>query len=243
MVLTPQGVFAGARLPDCERLDGMTLQRAEAMARRWQREARVLPRGHSHAAICASFFAGGLKGDQDSRLAMPHSSVGGAAHESLSGAEAQKELQSFLRGVVLSRVEKYFAGLIDAPRDLLYSHGLRWAFVDYFTSATCGHLFWNRAHTDDDAWITILVALGESAEGGGFAHPSCGVVQEVRAGDIFVVNPAVSHCTTKFGDALANRRMIALFVSDNVLRACGTSAAVAKEEGLEVWRPRHKRKR
>ena len=50
-------------------------------------------------------------------------------------------------------------------------------------------------------------------------------------------------CTTKFGDALANRRMIALFVSDNVLRACGTSAAVAKEEGLEVWRPRHKRKR
>ena len=81
----------------------------------------------------------------------------------------------------------------------------------------------------------------------GVAHPACGVVHAVHAGDILVVNPAQGHCTTEFGDALATRKMIAIFLSRNALRACVTSHEVAVANGLQIWEPqqqlRCKRKR
>ena len=114
--------------------------------------------------------------------------------------------------------------MLDAPIDSLRAYGVQRSYLQYFTSITCGHLFFNRAHEDDDLWLTVLVAVGECAAGGGFAHPSCGVVQAVRAGDILLVNPAVPHCTTEFGDEHATRCMIAVFVSVNALRACDRRA-------------------
>ena len=142
------------------------------------------------------------------------------------------ELRALLLKSVIKRVRTYFADVLDAPRETLRAFGVGRAFVDYFTSMTCGHLFFNRAHADEDLWITILIALGDCARGGGFAHPGCGVVQEVRAGDVLLVNPAVQHCTTEFGDEHATRRMIAVFVSENAFRACATSVAVQREHGL-----------
>ena len=79
------------------------------------------------------------------------------------------------------------------------------------------------------------------------AHPACGVVHAVHAGDILVVNPAQGHCTSEVGDALATRKMIAILLSRNALRACVTSHEVAVANGLQIWEPqqqlRCKRKR
>ena len=86
------------------------------------------------------------------------------------------------------------------------------------------------------------MAFGECGKGGGFAHPTCGVVQAVRAGHVFVVNPSVPHATCEFGDPCASRRMIALYASKSALCACMTSAVVQERMGLS-GRPPKKRRR
>ena len=154
-----------------------------------------------------------------------------------------KQLRTLLTTTVMPKVRKYFADLLDAPRELLQRHGVGTTFVDYFTSITCGHLFYNRAHSDNDLWITILVALGDCECGGGFVHPGCGVVQAVRAGDVLVVNPCVEHCTSEFGDELSSRRMVAIFVSENAFRACATSVSVAESNALSVCQGKAKRRK
>jgi hypothetical protein len=68
-------------------------------------------------------------------------------------------------------------------------------------------------------------------------------VHAVHAGDILVVNPAHGHCTSEFGDALATRKMIAIFVSDNAFRACMTSHEVAQAHGLAEWHPHGKKRK
>ena len=69
-------------------------------------------------------------------------------------------------------------------------------------------------------------------------------IHDVSAGDILVVNPAEPHFTAEFADAHATRRMLALFVSENALRACATSHAVAEANNLGCeMRVRKKRRR
>ena len=157
---------------------------------------------------------------------MPHSMALEEPGVALRALNVQKELRSFLVKVVLPKVAKYFFGLLDLPREALHERDVSRTFAWGFTSTTCGHAFWNRCHVDDDAWVTILVATGACRHGGGFVHPTCGVVQAVRAGDMFIVNPCIPHSTCEFGDVENTRRMIALFVSSNALRACMTSAVV-----------------
>ena len=243
LIMTPEGVWAGARLPDDDMLNTTERAHLQAAVDGWQSCASHLPRGDAHAAICAKFFGGGYKGDQDARMAMNHSAVGGEAAAQLKALDIQKQLRTLLTTTVMPKVRKYFADLLDAPRELLRRLGVGTTFVDYFTSITCGHLFYNRAHSDNDLWITILVALGDCECGGGFVHPGCGVVQAVRAGDVLVVNPCVEHCTSEFGDELSSRRMVAIFVSENAFRACATSVSVAESNALSVCQGKAKRRK
>lgn len=184
--------------------------------------------------MTVKFWAAGLKGDQDGRIAINHSNT------SLS---YQAELRGFLKHFVMPRVEKYLFALLDTPRDRYASLDVSCPFLRGYTSATCGHLFFNRMHTDEDVWVTVLVALGDCARGGGFAHATAGVVHQVSAGDILVVNPAQPHCTAEFGDVTATRRMLAVFVSLNAFRASLASVQVAARCELPAYRRARKRKR
>ena len=243
VVETNDGFFVSARLPDVEMLRKDLLDELMGLIKGWDRRSDHLPRGDVHAAATPKFFGGGLKGDQDARIAMPHSLVLESHGVQLAALETQKQLRQFLKKHVISAVEKYFFSLVDYPKDLFASFSTANSFIDYFTSITCGRLFFNRTHTDDDLWMTVLVAVGDCARGGGFAHPTCGVVHAIRAGHILVVNPAMPHCTSEFGDAHATRHMIAIFVSVNAWRACATSAVVAKAHGLPTFQKQRKRKR
>mmetsp|Transcript_32381 Transcript_32381/g.96451 ORF Transcript_32381/g.96451 Transcript_32381/m.96451 type:complete len:157 (-) Transcript_32381:363-833(-) len=153
-------------------------------------------------------------------------------------------IRAFFLKHILPEVHKYFFDALDCIRDDLYSMGLLYTFVDLFTSTSMGDLFVPRNHDDDDTWLSVLVAVGECSLGGGFAHPAQGVVHAVNPGDIFVVNPTQGHCTSIFGDPLATRKMIAVYLSDNALKASAVSVEVAKREGLTQWVPQlRKRKR
>jgi hypothetical protein len=242
-VVDAHGHFVSARLPVAERLTADELAALGELCVAWAKRGRFTFRGEAHAAVCANFVMGGLKGDQDTCLAMPSSRVAESDKEQLAYLNIMNRLRSALRTSVLSRVEKYFYSLIDCVRDDMHARGLRYTYLDYFTSISLGDLFMPRTHVDDDAWITFIVALGDCELGGGFAHPACGVVHAVHAGDILVVNPAHGHCTSEFGDALATRKMIAIFVSDNAFRACMTSHEVAQAHGLAEWHPHGKKRK
>ena len=243
MVVNADGVFVSARLPVAERLTASELHTLDELCVAWARRGRFTRRGEAHAAFCANFIMGGLKGDQDTCLAMPSSRVAESEKDQLAYLNVMNRLRTALRASVLLRVEKYFYSLIDCVRDDMHELGLRYTYLDYFTSISLGDLFMSRAHTDDDAWITLVVAMGDCTLGGGWAHPACGVVHAVHAGDILVVNPAHGHCTSEFGDALATRKMIAIFVSDNAFRACITSHEVAMANGLTLWHPPGKKRK
>ena len=237
IVVDSDGVFLSARLPNAAMLDDKTLVDLGRVVSGWEKRAHMIPRGAHAASISVKFFGGGLKGDQDSRLGMPHSQVAGDVAEQVACVQVQNQLRALMRTHVLPRVQQYFFDLLDAPCDMFHEHGLLHAFVSYFCGATCGHLFFNRHHADDDLWVTILVALGACTVGGGFAHMEAGVIHAVHAGHILVVNPARLHSTCEFGDAHATRHMIALFVSTNVFRACTTSVHVAHEHDLSMYAP------
>ena len=53
-------------------------------------------------------------------------------------------LRSALCTSVLSRVEKYFYSLIDCVQDDTHARGLRYTYLDYFTSILLGdlHMDW-----------------------------------------------------------------------------------------------------
>lgn len=246
IVYDSDGVFVSARLPASERLQKTELENLDALLVGWARRGRYTRRGESHASICADFIMGGYKGDQDTCMAMFASHVTDSPKVQLAYINLMNRLRTALKPVV-QKAEKYFFSMIDSVRDDLSQAGVRYTFLDYFSSTSMGDLFMPRNHTDDDAWVTIMVALGKCSHGGGVAHPACGVVHAVHAGDILVVNPAQGHCTTEFGDALATRKMIAIFLSRNALRACVTSHEVAVANGLQIWEPqqqlRCKRKR
>ena len=152
-------------------------------------------------------------------------------------------LRTFICKHVIPAVEAFFFSAIDCVRDDLYEMGLRFSFADYFSTISLGDLFASRNHTDDDAWLTIIVAVGDCELGGGWAHPAQGVIDVVKAGDIFLVNPLQGHCTSCFGDALASRKMIAIFLSDSAFKASCISIEVANREGLQRWVPQVWRKR
>ena len=243
VVVNADGDFVSARLPAEERLPKQELDRITALCAAWAKRGRFTRRGEARAAFCADYIMGGHKGDQDTGLAMPSSRVAHSDKEQLAYLNIMNRLRAALRASVLSRVEKYFYSLVDCVRDDMHARGLRYTFMDYYPGIALGDLFLSVAHADDDAWVTLLVAMGDCTLGGGWAHPACGVIHAVHAGDIFVVNPAHGHCTSEFGDALATRKMVAIFVSDNALKACITSHEVAEMHGLTEWCPAHGKKR
>ena len=154
----------------------------------------------------------------------------------LAYLNSQIELGRLLTTLVLPEVKRYLGDLLDIPLDVLGEVGLRerGPFMEYFLGCSCGTLFWSRMHCDDDVWLTIVVALGECAAGGGWANPSCGVIHEVHAGDILVVNPRVAHGTCEFGDVNADRSMIAIYMSTKCFRGALTSTCIAERLGLDV---------
>mmetsp|Transcript_38518 Transcript_38518/g.101620 ORF Transcript_38518/g.101620 Transcript_38518/m.101620 type:complete len:286 (+) Transcript_38518:562-1419(+) len=237
LVVDKGGHFVSARLPVSERLPAPALQQLDELLTAWARRGRYTRRGDCHAAVCTDFVMGGLKGDQDTCMAMPPSHVADTAQTQLAYMNIMNRMRAFLQQHILPRVEKYFFSLIDSKRELMHAAGLRFSFVDYFTSVSLGDAFVPRAHIDSDLWVTVLVATGTCTVGGEFAHPEHGVAHKIHAGDILVVNPAMSRCTAVMSDPDASRRMIALFVSDNALKACLTSMEVATAEGLHAYTP------
>ena len=235
------GIFVGLKLPWCERLPLGVQARLATLAKEWEGLVDHIPRGGRKSSVSVKFFGGGLKHDTDSGVAMHHTPRHFNYEKYLLN---QGTIRNLLRSHVLSRVERYLYSLIDWPRDHLIGLGLGSSFISYFASISCGHLFFNEQHVDNDLYITILVALGECSLGGGFAYMGVGWVQELSAGDIAVVNPLKQHSTAEFGDPLCQRRMIAMFVGKNALIACATSAAVMRDKGLDGGRPpRRRRKR
>ena len=236
------GTFVSLKLPWVERLPLEKLNTLSSLVSTWGEMVGHILRGGRKASICCKFYAGGLKGDTDSGLAMYHTPlphVNFATHY-----HNQNEIRGMLRREILPRVEKYLFSLIDLPKDELRSRGLGSTFVSYFPSMSCGWLFWNELHEDNDVWITILLVLGECKLGGGFAHPTVGWVHKLCAGDILIINPAFLHSTAEVGDALADRRIIVMYMSANNFRACATSQSVMQQHGLCGGRPnprkRHK---
>ena len=225
------GVFGTARLPACVRLAAHELAMLRAPLRAWQTHAPYLPRGDERGAVCVGYVGGWCKGDGDTGQAMPHSHVDATEHVQLAYLDAQIALGRLLTRLVLPRVKAYLGDLLDIPLDVLREIGLyeRGPFMGYYVSCACGTLFWPRVHVDDDVWLTILVALGDCAAGGGWANPTCGVIHEVHAGDILVVNPRVAHGTCEFGDVNADREMIAVYMSTGCFRGALTSMCVAMQ--------------
>ena len=85
---------------------------------------------------------------------------------------------------VIPKVEKYFYSLLDAPREDLEAIGVLKSFLLYYTTVSCGSLYYNKCHVDSDAWFTIFVAMGSCKSGGGIAHPESGVVHARRPVDL-----------------------------------------------------------
>lgn len=245
VVYDEHGHFVSARLPASERLTEKQLKNFDDLLTAWARRGRYTRRGDAHAAVCENFVMGGLKGDQDTCMAMPSSLVAEDEHAQKAYLNVMSRLREFLKEHVLPRIERYLFTLIDCMRDPMHAAGLRHAFVDYFTSISMGERFVPRNHVDEDLWVTAVIAAGSCAHGAEWAHPEQGVAHAVHAGDILVVNPAYSHCTATMQDPEATRRMLALFVSDNALKASLTSLEVARAEGLEAYTPHeiHARKR
>ena len=75
LVETEDGIFVSARLPSASRLADKEVRDLEDLIRAWLKRGRYTRRGDSHAAVCVNFVVGGLKGDQDTVLAMPSSHV------------------------------------------------------------------------------------------------------------------------------------------------------------------------
>ena len=75
LVETEDGIFVSARLPSASRLTDKEVRDLEELIRAWLRRGRYTQRGDSHAAVCVNYVVGGLKGDQDTVLAMPSSHV------------------------------------------------------------------------------------------------------------------------------------------------------------------------
>lgn len=235
------GTFVSMKLPWRERLEKRVHDTLFSLALAWGEMVGHIPRGGRKASASCKFYAGGLKGDTDTGLAMFHSPLDQALHNAYY--QNQSEVRSLLRREVLPRVERYLYSLLDLPKDALRSMGLANTFLSYFPSIACGWLFWNELHEDTDVWITILVVLGDCQLGGGFAHPTVGWVHKLCAGDILIINPAVLHSTAEVGDALSNRKIIAIFLSANNFRACATSESVMQEHGLAGGRPNPRRRR
>jgi hypothetical protein len=229
------GVFGTARLPTVERLTFEELLPINAVVRAWSKRAKFLPRGDERAAICVGYVGGWQKNDGDSGQAMPHSLVDSSVSDQLAYADAQIALGTLFSDRVLPRVRKYIACLLDVPEHAMREVGLgKGPFMSCWFSIACGDRFWSRMHVDDDVWVTLLLAMGGCEDGGGWANPSCGVIQKVHAGDIYVVNPQVVHGTCEFGDVNADRCMLAVYVSRGCMRGALTSAVVAEREGLDV---------
>lgn len=233
------GVFVSMKLPHSDRLPQHVYDNLFSTVLQWEEAAAHNLRGGRKASISKKFFCGGLKGDTDSGLAMHHSPQNECTHEKY--LSIQNHLRSVLRAEVLSRVQKYAYSLIDLPHDELKAMGLARSFISYLASISCGHLFWNQHHEDDDLWITILVVLGTCTHGGEFAHMGVGWAHVLHPGDILIINPAVAHSTAEVGDPDSNRRIVALFVSVNTIRACATSVSVQREHGLSGGRPKRSR--
>ena len=164
---------------------------------------------------------------------MAHSMMHREVEERIAACQVQNALRTFLRKHVVPRVRMLFPATCDVPASMFAELGVADAFVSLWPSVTCGHLFFNRTHCDEDVWLTVLVAVGECARGGGFAHVASGVVHALRAGHIMVVNPACPHSTSEFGDPDATRHMIAMFVSKGTFRACVASAHMQRADGLK----------
>ena len=163
---------------------------------------------------------------------MYHSLVSKSEHKQLGFLEGQEELRSWLLSNVIPKVEKYFYSLLDAPREDLEATGVLKSFLLYFTTVSCGSLYYNKCLADSDAWFIIFLSMGSCKSGGGVAHPESGVVHAVHPGDICIINPTAVHCTSEFGDPLSDRRMVAMYVSVSALKACMTSTIVAASHAL-----------
>lgn len=121
---TEDGYFASARLPDALRLPRTLHDELEHEVIRWEAGADHIPRGDTHAARCIKFWGGGLKADQDARLAMPHSKVALSDREQLYYLQLQARIRGLLHAHVLERVGQVAFGLVDAVRDAFRGHGV-----------------------------------------------------------------------------------------------------------------------
>eukprot|EP00965_Chrysotila_dentata_P165370 5460913-Pleurochrysis_carterae.AAC.1 len=176
-------VFVSVRLPEAARLPAQDATHLMQRVHECGKRSSFLPRGDSHASVSASFWASGLKADQDICLAMPHSNVAlpladqklcrsalifiqralcEASVDVVRWAADHQRLNAFMLAKILPRVEKYFFDVNDQPRDLARTLGVDKLFIEYFGSMSQGASFWNVAHTDSDVWATIIVAVGDA---------------------------------------------------------------------------------
>ena len=128
--------------------------------------------------------------------------------------------------------------MLDATEDFFIKAKLTlWSTAA--TGATLGVSLWNRAHTDDDLGLTVLVAQGKPTAGGEFAHPAHGLAHQVEEGDVLIVNPLLTHGTAEFdyaeGDEL--REMVAFFLKTSVVTGLATGQAYAIHKNIATKPP------
>ena len=225
--------LVGARLPVS--LPSHVCNQFARVQAEWVKRRPFLKRGKACANICVSFAAVGLKCDQNSQLAMLHSSDEDVAHQAKGVFDQMKALyEKHLHPIVMGYIPELFRPVYQ----LLSDHDVQ-LYVRHVSAVTAGELFWPRSHIDNDFCFTVLVVidLGKGPlAGGDFSFPGMGWVLGLKHGDVVIYNPQHHHGTTEFMmDPIAgeddSRVMFAFFMSKTTTWAAINSSVVHERRG------------
>lgn len=157
--------------------------------------------------------------------------------EELDGLRAH-EATSKLRAVYMNHVRPIALAAFGA----LFRHVAEWQdiydvrlWADWVTAVGLAELYWPRAHVDQDAWYTILVALDLGAgmeSGGDFSFAKLGRVFQVEHGDVFFFNPWYEHsCTEPAPKPNGSRIFISFYCKQRTLNAGALTAMMHARKG------------
>ena len=226
----PGRVLVGMRLP-------VTLLAAVCFEFRsvhyeWRKRRPFLRRGKSCANVSVSFAVTGIKGDQNSSLAMPHTSNSQHAYQAMC---VFRRMLALYRDHIHPIVMEYIPVLLAPVHRLLQQHDVQ-LYVMQVTAVTAGELFWPLSHVDDDFSFTVLVCIDMGrgpVAGGDFSFAAMGHVLKMEHGDILIYNPRHYHSTTEFKlDGPDDSRVFfAFFMSASTLASAIKSSVVYRRRG------------